>query len=553
MYNKFYGFSEAPFNISPDPNFLYLTPDHREALSSMIYGIVERKGFITITGEVGTGKTTLIYALLKKLPEEVKTVFIFHTHLTFGQLIKNILQELELPTAGEGEIDLLRKLNEYLIERFSRGENLAIIIDEAQNLSKEVMEGLRMLSNLETSKAKLLQIVLVGQPELEAKLDSPDLRQLKQRIEIKRRIRPLTPEECRRYVDYRLNLVGSSSAKVFTPEALPMICAYGKGIPRSINIICDNAFLIGYAVSRKVIDADDIVKEVIRDLDSSKLEKPPCLEPTLDNLSQPSTLNSIILPESRDLKVPDEENISFLASFINEFGYFLKNKLSSIRNLTRLSIEKFDDAEFRKYFYRGVTEDIKKIDSVLNGLLNYIQINTPIDKADTVHCILEEVLEENRKQIEDRKIKIFKKFEKDLPEISIHEEKMKYILNSILQYAVLSIPPNGNIIFLTKSLQIQKGMEDGEDLSQGENKYIEILVVFGELKKSEIPFETKSRNSAVQKEEGTDLIFLLIKEVIERNEGVVKLEVDEKKQQTRISLRFPAERRKVVHYRPIHT
>lgn len=553
MYNEFYGFSEAPFNISPDPNFLYQTPDHREALSSMIYGIVERKGFITITGEVGTGKTTLIYALLKNLQEKVKTVFIFHTHFTFKQLLKNILQELELPTVGEGEVDLLRQLNEYLIERLSKGENLAIIIDEAQNLSKEVMEGLRMLSNLETPKSKLLQIVLVGQPELEAKLDSPDLRQLKQRIEIRRRIRPLSPEECRKYIDHRLNLVGSSSVKVFTPEALSLICAYGKGIPRTINIICDNALLIGYAVSRRIIDADDIVKEVIRDLDSSKLEKPARLEPTLDNLSQPSTLKSIFLPESRDLKVPEEENISFSASFINEFGYFLKNKVYSIRNLTRLSVEKFDDAEFRKYFHRGVTEDINKIDSVLNGLLNYIQVNTPINKTDTVHCILEEVLEENKKQIEDKKIKIFKKFEKDLPETSIHEEKVKYILNSILQHVVLSIPPNGSIIFLTKSLQIQKEIEDGEASSQRESKYIEILVVFGELKKSEIPFEVKSRNSAVQKEDGMDLIFLLIKELIERNGGMVKLEVDEKKPQTLISLRFPAERRKVVHYRPIHS
>ena len=196
MYNDFYGFSEEPFNVTPDPRFLYLTPSHREALASMIYGIKERKGFISIMGEVGTGKTTLVHTLLMKLDENVKAVFIFHTHVSFEELLKAVLTELDIPVLDQGKAGLLHALNENLIRRLSQNENVALIIDEAQNLGKEVLEELRQLSNLETPRSKLLQIVLVGQPELEAKLNSPELRQLKELIGIRRRIEPLPPEDC---------------------------------------------------------------------------------------------------------------------------------------------------------------------------------------------------------------------------------------------------------------------------------------------------------------------------------------------------------------------
>jgi len=234
----------------------------------MIYGIRERRGFISISGEVGTGKTTLIYSLLGRLDESVKTVHIFHTKATFEELLKNILLELEVPNIQEGKIDLLRLLNEYLIQKLAHGENLAVIIDEAQNLSPDVLEELRMLSNLETPKTKLLQIVLVGQPELETKLNSEELRQLKQRIGIRRRISRLNEEESREYIDHRLKLVGSRSSAVFTPEALSQIRQYAGGIPRIINILCDSGFLIGYGLSKKRIDAS-IIQEVIRDMEGS--------------------------------------------------------------------------------------------------------------------------------------------------------------------------------------------------------------------------------------------------------------------------------------------
>jgi type II secretory pathway predicted ATPase ExeA len=269
MYNQFYNFSEKPFNLAPDPKFLYLTPSHREALAAMLYGVKERKGFVSITGEMGTGKTTLIYSLLRQTDAKVRTVYISHANITFEQLLENILLDLELPIPEGGKSAHLRLLNEYLIRKLYRDENLAIIIDEAQNLSKQVMEELRMLSNLETPKSKLLLIVLVGQPELEVKLDSEDLRQLKQRIEIRRQVHPLRRGECVEYINHRLNLVGSAASMIFTPEAISLICDYSKGIPRTINILCDNALLIGCALSQKKLDAD-IIHEVLDDLGITK-------------------------------------------------------------------------------------------------------------------------------------------------------------------------------------------------------------------------------------------------------------------------------------------
>jgi len=550
MYTQFYGFSKKPFNVTPDPKFLYLTPDHREALASMVYGINERKGFISITGEVGTGKTTLIYAMLEHLNDKVKTVFIFHTNITFEELLKNILLEIELPVVEKEKTALLRQLNEYLIQRLSRGENLAIIIDEAQNLTKEVLEEIRLLSNLETPKAKLLQIVLVGQPELEAKLESPDLRQIKQRIGLRRQIRPLNKEECRKYIDHRLHLVGSSSSKIFTSEALSLICAYGQGIPRTINLICDNALLIGYSLSRMTIDAD-IIHEVMRDMDGSTLEKSVHLEPTVVRQFQSSRLKSNFLSEPRDLKIPNEKNISFPASYINEFGHYLKNTLGQIRNLTHLSADRFDDIEFGRHFCAIVTEDIGAIDSVADLLLGYVQISTPVHKADTVRILLGEILEECRKPLEDKKIRILKKFEKDLPETRVHDEQLRYILNSILRYVVLSTPSNGSIILFTKSLDIQEGREDERILSLRDRKYIEILIHFTEHKNLKEEFEAKSENRATPKEEGMNLMLLLTKELIWRNGGTVKFKFDGEKSQALISLRFPAERRQAVYDRPV--
>jgi type II secretory pathway predicted ATPase ExeA len=268
MYNKFYGFSDNPFGVTPDPRFLYLTSSHREALNSMIDGIKNRRGFISITGEAGTGKTTLIYSLLNRLDEKVKIVSIFHSAVTFKELLKIILSELDLGVIEESEPDFLYRLAKYLTQMVA-DETIAIIIDEAQNLREEVMQELQMFSNLEP---KVIQVVLVGQPEFEDKLNSQGLSQFKQRIRIKRQIGVLTGEESMDYIDRRLRLVGRSSSQMFTPKALSMICSYAQGIPRMINILCDNAFLMSFNLSQKKIDVN-IIREVIKDIKGPSLQK----------------------------------------------------------------------------------------------------------------------------------------------------------------------------------------------------------------------------------------------------------------------------------------
>lgn len=270
MYNEFYGFSEKPFQLLPDPRFLFLTPSHRETIASIIDGIRNRRGFISITGEVGTGKTMLSRFLLGKLEveEKVKTVLIFHPTLTFKELLMNILLELDLEVKNANKKALLHQFNEYLTQMIAKDENLVIIIDEAQDLPNEVMGELGMLPKLAT-----LQIVFVGQPEFEDKLNSQGLRQLKQRIGIKRQIRVLSKRESEDYIDHRLRLVRSSSSERFTPKAISLICSHAQGIPRLINLLCDNALLRGYSLSQKKIDVD-IIREVIKDIERPFLQKP---------------------------------------------------------------------------------------------------------------------------------------------------------------------------------------------------------------------------------------------------------------------------------------
>jgi nitrogen-specific signal transduction histidine kinase len=243
-----------------------------------------------------------------------------------------------------------------------------------------------------------------------------------------------------------------------------------------------------------------------------------------------------------------EKNNHFSPLFFIELVHRIKNPLVSIKTFTQLLREKFSDEEFREYFYRIVTEDIDKIDALLNGLLNYIKINTPIEKANTVHFVLEDVLKKYEGQLEDKKIKVFKKFEKDLPETIIHEEQLRYILSSLLQYAIPSIPSNGSIGFLTKSFSIQK--EPGEDrtLVQKNGNYIEILIVFTGYKKPVEQFETILGIPAFQQEETIELELRLIKEIIQKNQGAMKFEFNEKRPRTLISLKLPIERRKVIYY-----
>jgi len=265
MYTDFYHLSEKPFNITPDPKFLYLNGRYREALASLNYGIAERKGFITLIGEAGTGKTTLLNKLLDQLDEKTKTVFIFNTNVTFEEILEYIFAEFDLPVHSGKKLYMLQRLNAFLLEELRGGGNVAVLIDEAQDLDIGVLENLRLLSNLETAKEKILQIVLSGQPELEQKLASPELRQLRQRIAVNCRLTPLSREELGEYIEFRLQAAGCEDPKMFTRDAEEQVWQFSQGIPRLVNVVCDNALVIGYALGKKRIGAD-VVREASSDL-----------------------------------------------------------------------------------------------------------------------------------------------------------------------------------------------------------------------------------------------------------------------------------------------
>jgi type II secretory pathway predicted ATPase ExeA len=263
LYQTHFGLSQAPFNITPDPSFLYLSASHREGLAQLSYGIRARKGFVVLTGEVGTGKTTLIHALLNDLNGSAHTALIFSAIVSPADLLRTVCEEFGLiePKRPLQEIhDYLVCLNEFLLESYRKAENCALIIDEAQNLSAEVLESVRLLSNFETSKHKLLQILLVGQPELALRLNSPELRQLKQRVMLRHHLRVLSLQECCEYVSNRLKVAGADRT-IFTPTALESIYSCSGGIPRIVNVLCDNALLTAYALGRKEIDTG-IIREV---------------------------------------------------------------------------------------------------------------------------------------------------------------------------------------------------------------------------------------------------------------------------------------------------
>ncbi len=269
MYDEFFGLSEKPFEPTPNPKFLYLPRSHREALASMTHAIKNRNGFISVTGDVGTGKTMLVHAFLTHLDERIKTVHIFHTTLTFNELMKTILNESQVSNIKEDTADLVNQLAQYVRQLNSKDEMLAIIIDEAQDLPPAVMKDLQMITPL---RSKGMKIVFVGQPGFEDKLNTENMGPLKQSIETRRQIRGFSEEESAKYIDHRLKLAGRSSLEIFSPEALSLICSYSRGIPRVINILCDNALLMGFRSSTKKIEVD-MVRKVIRNLEGPSRRK----------------------------------------------------------------------------------------------------------------------------------------------------------------------------------------------------------------------------------------------------------------------------------------
>lgn len=265
MYCKFFGFNRRPFSLVPDPDTFFQSRIHNTALSYLIYGLKQREGIVALTGEIGSGKTMLVKKLLKTLDKNVVTAEIVNTNVNSVQLLEMILQDYGINGEGKNKAHLLSKLHDFLIEQFVKKKQVVLIIDEAQNLDFEQLEEVRLLSNFETHTSKLIQIVLVGQPQLATKLNHPQSEQLRQRITIRYHLSPLDKDETYAYIQQRLELAGSNNNKIFDDTSLERIFEKSDGIPRMINILCDASLLYGFVEEKKSISAD-IVNEVIKDL-----------------------------------------------------------------------------------------------------------------------------------------------------------------------------------------------------------------------------------------------------------------------------------------------
>jgi general secretion pathway protein A len=258
MYTEFYGLGEKPFSLTPDPRYLFLSASHREALAHVLYGIEQGEGFISVTGEVGTGKTTLCWTLLERLGPETEVAFVFNPFLSGEELLRAICAEFGLVAKGVGYAQLSDQLNRFLVEQRAAGRRVLLIVDEAQNLLPQTLEEIRLLSNLETATSKLLQILLFGQPELDAKLESKELRQLRQRISVRWGLKALDATETREYVRHRLRTASGSRRELFSEAALREVHRRSHGVPRLVNLICDRALLAGYAAGESVVGVEQV-------------------------------------------------------------------------------------------------------------------------------------------------------------------------------------------------------------------------------------------------------------------------------------------------------
>lgn len=266
MYERFFGLKESPFRVNPDPRYLYLTSEIKEALAGLMYGVKARKGFVTLIGEVGTGKTTLINRWFEWLnQQQIRTAFIFNSRVNTTQLFELILGEFDISCASRSKSQQLMKLNHWLLERHKAGETVVLIVDEAQNLTYPVMEEIRLLTNLETATDKLLQIVLSGQPELEEKLKLPQLRQLRQRISVQCKTSPLTNKQTHEYIAERLRIAGANGQPIFSAKAIDVVHKYAHGIPRVVNLLCEHALTNAYVEEQRPIQPP-IVEEIVREL-----------------------------------------------------------------------------------------------------------------------------------------------------------------------------------------------------------------------------------------------------------------------------------------------
>jgi len=318
MYKEFYGLRANPFNVNPDPRYLFLTRHTEEALACLTYGIQSRKGFVLLTGEVGTGKTTLINKLLEWLRlQQVATAFIFNSRMNVPQFLDYMMADFGIQHDSRAKSQILLRLYNWLLDRYRAGETAVLIVDEAQNLSDEVLEEIRMLTNLETFTEKLLQIVLVGQPELEQKLKQPQLRQLRQRLTLRAKTHALTLDETRAYVQQRLRIAGSNGQQIFEPEAVATIHRHAMGIPRVINLLCEHCLVSAFVDQQKII-GPSVVEGVARDFDlgdntTSGAMVPPAPAPGVEKFDLVEALRSLatladrLRQEEKDL--PNERKL----------------------------------------------------------------------------------------------------------------------------------------------------------------------------------------------------------------------------------------------------
>jgi general secretion pathway protein A len=280
MYKQFFGLRANPFNVNPDPRYLFLMRHTEEALACLTYGIQSRKGFVLLTGEVGTGKTTLLNKLMEWLRvQHVATAFIFNSQMNVPQFLEYMMADFGIACDSKSKSQVLLKLYTWLLDRYRAGETAVLIVDEAQNLSDEVLEEIRLMTNLETFTEKLLQIVVVGQPELEQQLKQPNLRQLRQRLTLRAKTHPLTMEETKAYVAQRLRIAGSNGQQLFDPEALAAIHRYSSGIPRVVNLICEHCLVSAFVDQQKIV-TNGVVEAVARDFDLDETSASVSARPT---------------------------------------------------------------------------------------------------------------------------------------------------------------------------------------------------------------------------------------------------------------------------------
>lgn len=264
MYTKYFGFNEKPFTLTPNPRFIFLSKNHKEAFAHLLYGINSHYGFIALVGEVGAGKTTVLRTLLGQLQDaSYRSALIFNPCLSGVELLRSINSEFDIDAGREYANELLAELNHFLLAENAEGRTVVLVIDEAQNLQPEVLEQIRLISNLETENDKLIQIILVGQPELEALLERPDLRQLNQRIAVRYRLKPMSMDETRAYIRHRMEVAGESGGVSFSRWAIRLIHLYSRGIPRMINILCDRSLLVAYGDERRRIGTGVVIRAIM--------------------------------------------------------------------------------------------------------------------------------------------------------------------------------------------------------------------------------------------------------------------------------------------------